>query len=252
MSDQWDAKKYIKDASFVPKLGADVWHLLDPQPSESILDLGCGDGALTKKIKDAGCHVVGIDNSQSMINAAKKQGIEAYCISGEKFSFNNKFDAVFSNAALHWMKNSQAVIENVYTVLKDGGRFIGEFGGHGNVCTVRTAIHDVLSEMGIDPTALDPWYFPRHTKYEEELKSAGFNVEFINIFNRPTIIPGDISAWLEIFAVNFCVGMTPNTKKQFIRKVVSRVRPALQNKEGTWVLDYVRLQFKAIKADKIK
>lgn len=248
MTENWNANTYTENADFVPTFGETlISNLLDPKPGELILDLGCGDGILTKKIEESNCQVIGIDSSQNMVNACIEKGIEAYCMSGESFSFDRKFDAVFSNAALHWMKKSTSVIQNVYEILKDGGRFVGEFGAHGNINEVRSAIYSVLNDMGINPDALDPWYFPSDIEYKEALESCGFSVDFINKYDRPTPLKCDIKDWLAIFAYTFCVGMDEEEKDNFMSEVTSILSPSLKNKDDIWVLDYVRLQFVAVK-----
>lgn len=247
MSDHWNAKKYKEDAAFVPALGEEVFNLLAPKARESILDLGCGDGLLTKRMKDLGCNAVGIDSSQSMVDEAKKKGLVVYRMSGDNMHFNKNFNAVFSNAALHWMKRPSIVINNVRSVLNCGGRFVGEFGGYGNIQTLRSAIYDVLRKMGRDPAALDPWYFPTQDSYQELLELGGFKVEQIKLFNRPTPILGDITDWLEIFSTAFQANLSPSKKENFISDVRSKVCKDLQSIDGSWIIDYTRLQFSAKK-----
>jgi trans-aconitate methyltransferase len=156
-SQQWNPVQYAENARFVSDLGMPVVALLSPQANEHILDLGCGDGALTIKLMQLGCNVTGVDSSPEMVNVAKLLGLNAYVMSGEALQFNNQFDAVFSNAALHWMKNPEAIIEGVWRALKPGGRFVAEFGGYGNVATIVNAIESALAlrELPIK----NPWFF---------------------------------------------------------------------------------------------
>lgn len=145
----WSPEQYAKHARFVSTLGVPVIGLLSPNRGESILDLGCGDGALTMKLMELGCTVVGVDSSADMVAAAKSLGLNAHVIDGESLRFTSEFDAVFSNAALHWMKDPERVITGVWRSLKPGGRFVGEFGGYGNVATIVRAIESALSSRGL-------------------------------------------------------------------------------------------------------
>jgi len=135
----WDPETYAKNARFVANLGLDVLALLAPEPGERVLDLGCGDGALTERLVAAGCSVVGIDSSAAQVTAARARGLDARVGRGESLPFEGEFDAVFSNAALHWIRDADAVVKSVYRALKPGGRFVGELGGAGNVGTIRSA-----------------------------------------------------------------------------------------------------------------
>ena len=147
----WEAQRYARNARFVADLGQPVVELLAPQPGERILDLGCGDGALTRKLVELGCSVVGVDAGPDMIRAARELGLDAHVVDGHELAFEREFDAVFSNAALHWMKRDpQEVIAGVARALRPGGRFVGEMGGHGNVAAIVTALLAVLERRGID------------------------------------------------------------------------------------------------------
>src|SRR5262245_55117120 len=147
----WHPDRYIRNAGFVAQLGLPVVELLDPQPGERILDLGCGDGWLTEKLVDVGCQVVGVDSSAEQIAAARERGLEAYVIDVRQLTFEAEFDAVFSNATLHWIKQPELVITGAWRALKPGGRFVGEFGGYGNVARIATALHQGLAQRGVDP-----------------------------------------------------------------------------------------------------
>jgi len=142
---KWSPADYAANAAFVPALGAPVLELLDPQPGERILDLGCGDGVLTEKIVAAGAVVIGVDASAAMIEAAQARGLDAHVVDGQALEFDSEFDAVFSNAALHWMLDSVAVANGVYRALRPGGRFVGEMVGEGNIATLRAGIRAELT-----------------------------------------------------------------------------------------------------------
>src|SRR5271167_4105035 len=182
----WDSESYAKNARFVTDLGAQVLALLDPRPGEQILDLGCGDGVLTKKILDLGCRVVGIDSSPVFVASARRLGLDVAVRNAYELDFERIFDAVFSNAALHWMKDADVVIRGVARSLRPKGRFVAEFGGHNCVKTIQTALIDELDRRGYDGHAANPWYFPTVEAYGERLVAAGFGVRYIALMPRPT------------------------------------------------------------------
>jgi trans-aconitate methyltransferase len=221
--------------------------LLAPKPGEKILDLGCGDGVLTKKLVDLGCEVVAVDSSVPQIEAARKLGLNAYAISGEDLQYEEEFDAVFSNAVLHWIKRADAMLAAVYRSLKPGGRFVAECGGHGCVGKIRTALVQALEHRGIDGEARVPWYFPTPGDYAARLERAGFRVDSIALIPRPTPLPGDIIGWLETFALNFFQGFSDEERRDYLQEVRNILEPQLRDADGTWVADYVRLRFAATK-----
>jgi trans-aconitate methyltransferase len=243
----WNAEAYSKNARFVSDLGAPLLDLLDPKPGEMILDLGCGDGALTEKIKSAGSSVIGADASRPLLEAAHARGLNVVQADGERLAFGRHFGAVFSNAALHWMKHADRVVEGVARCLKPGGRFVGEFGGKGNVQTIRAALHSALRKRGIDPWSADPWYYPSPEEYSELLTQFGFAVEYIELIPRPTKLPGDILAWLEVFAQPFINSVPSAENNTLLNEVRHGVEPLLRQADGSWYADYVRLRFKAIR-----
>ena len=157
---QWNASDYARVGSFVPALGMPALELLDPQPGERILDVGCGDGALTRRIIERGASVVGIDSSAEMIDAAKAAGLDAHRLEAEDMRFDAEFDAAFSNAALHWMLDRDAVAAAIFRALKPGGRFAGEMGGEGNIAILRLGIRAELTERGYPVPAHDPQLYP--------------------------------------------------------------------------------------------
>ena len=167
----WDPNRYAQNARFVADLGAPLIELLAPQPGERILDLGCGDGALTEKLAACGCTVVGVDGSAEQIAATRARRLDARVMNGEALDFDRQFDAVFSNAALHWMKRADAVIDGVRRALKPGGRFVAEMGGAGCVAKVRGALTTALRRRDIDAVPLDPWYFPTAEDYGGRLRA---------------------------------------------------------------------------------
>jgi trans-aconitate methyltransferase len=243
----WDPDRYARTARFVADLGQPVVELLAPRAGERILDLGCGDGALTKRLADIGAGVVGVDSSAEMVAAAKAAGLDAQVMSGEALTFDGEFDAVFSNAALHWMRRPAAVIAGVWRALRPGGRFVGEFGGHGNVQHIKTALVAALDRRGLDGQAAVPWYFPTPDEYRGLLEAQGFRVRVAELIPRPTPLPGDIVDWLDNFAENFTRQVPAAERKDFLREVAAALRPHLCNADGVWSADYVRLRFAADK-----
>ncbi|HXQ22324.1 MAG TPA: methyltransferase domain-containing protein [Candidatus Acidoferrales bacterium] len=243
----WDPERYARNARFVAELGMPVVELLAPRAGERILDLGCGDGVLTEKLVAMGCHVVGVDGSAAQVAAARARGLDVQVMDGEHLTITGPFDAVFSNAALHWMKNADAVIAGVWRVLKRGGRFVAECGGHGCVATIATALGDALRHRGIDAARVNPWYFPTTEDYRARLEAQGFTVRYIALIPRPTPLPGDITGWLETFAESFTAALPPAERPAFIDEVREALRPHLCDAEGAWTADYVRLRFAADK-----
>jgi trans-aconitate methyltransferase len=243
----WDADQYAKNARFVAELGAPAVDLLAPQPHERILDLGCGDGALTLKLVQLGCEVVGVDSSIELVEAARRLGVDARVGDGERLEFAGEFDAVFTNAALHWMKNANGVIEGVYRALVPGGRFVGEFGGYGCVNRIRTALVSGLNRRGIAGESHVPWYFPTAGEYAVRLERAGFRVDSIALIPRPTPLPGDVLGWLETFGQSFTGALRVEERADYLQEVQGALAPLLRDASGIWVADYVRLRFAATK-----
>ena len=244
----WDPETYAKNARFVSDLGSPVLELLSPQPGERILDLGCGDGELTKKLADLGCDVVGVDSSAAQVEATRRLGLKAFVMNAEELPYREEFDAVFSNAVLHWIRRADAVIEGVYRALRPGGRFVAECGGHGCVNKIRTALIQAIGRRGVNGESRVPWYFPTPGDYAARLERAGFRVNSIALIPRPTPLPGDIVGWLETFAHSFLAGLDGEARAEYLREVRSILEPQLVDAQGVWVADYVRLRFSATKA----
>lgn len=249
-SQEWNSSRYAENARFVSDLGQPVLELLNPQPGERILDLGCGDGALTEKLAAAEAQVVGVDGSADMIEAARKRGLDVQAMDAYSLTFNEEFDAVFSNAALHWMKRDpDVVIQGVRCALKPGGRFAAEMGGHGCVAAIVVALCATLEKRGIkQPAAFIPWYFPTVDDYRSRLQRAGFRAEYIALIPRPTPLPTGMRAWLETFAISFTNLFPESERGAFLDEVTERLRPALCDEKGRWTADYVRLRFLARKS----
>jgi trans-aconitate methyltransferase len=244
----WDPERYARNARFVSDLGLPVVNLLAPRPGERILDLGCGDGVLAAKLAEMGCEIIAVDASEMQVEAARKLDVDARVMAGEALQFQDEFDAVFSNAALHWMLRPDAVIAAVWRALKPGGRFVAEMGGHGCVETIKTALVDELNRREIDGESFVPWYFPTIEDYSARLRKAGFVISYVSLFPRPTPLPGDVTLWLETFAENFLGPLGLDERPAYIREVREALRPKLCDANGNWTADYVRLRFAAHKA----
>ena len=244
---QWSASKYTRHAHFVSAMATEVLSLLDPQQGEEVLDLGCGEGELGTYIQGQGCTVVGIDASSSMVAAAKARGLTALQVDGHNMAFENQFDAVFSNAALHWLLQPESVIAGVRRALKTKGRFVAEMGGAGNIAALLSAMMDVFKANPDFGGFQNPWYFPSVEEYQSLLEKAGFHVESIELASRPTPLTSGLDKWLEIFADSIVSHLSDDQKRCFFNAVKIKVKPALYSEQEGWVADYVRLRFKAIK-----
>ena len=252
MSNRWKADLYDAKLDFVSQLGKGIVDLLDPQPGETVLDLGCGTGDLAHEMAMRGAKVIGMDLSARMIEAARAKypGISFLVGDGEQFVPDQPVDAVFSNAALHWMRRPEKVIACVWNALKPGGRFVAEFGGQGNVAAVIGAISRVLErDYGIDASACHPWYFPSIGQYSTLLEKQGFRVTFAAHFDRPTPMKdgeNGLRLWLDGFADAFFEGLSPAEREEAIRNIEAEARDELF-RDGVWYVDYRRLRVAAVK-----
>lgn len=245
MTHTWNPGAYARHASFVPELGVPVADLLRPRRHERILDLGCGDGALTARLAASGAEIVAVDGSPEMVAVAAARGLDARVMSGERLAFASEFDAVFSNAALHWMLDADAVLTGVRRALRPGGRFVAEFGGHGNVAAICTALHAALRSRGIDFHARFPWYFPTSEEYAIKLEAHDFALLSIGVFARPTPLTTGIRGWFETFALPFVHDLDDAARREILEELLVLLAPSLQDETGRWTADYVRLRFAA-------
>jgi trans-aconitate methyltransferase len=248
---QWDASRYDAGYSFVWKHGAGVLELLAPRAGERILDVGCGTGHLTAQIAAVGAEVIGIDRSDEMIATARRNypQLRFEVADAERFRFDEPFDAVFSNAAIHWMKDQRAVASSIYQALKPAGRFVAEFGGHGNIHHIETALRRALRQAGYDVSNEPYYYFPTVGQYATLVESVGFTVTFAAWFERPTPLEGSeagLRDWLAVFTDHFMKQVPADKRPAIIAKVEDDLRPALL-RDGTWYADYCRLRIAAIK-----
>ena len=248
MAQIWDPQAYEKNGAFVPGLAGGVLEWLDAKPTEYILDLCCGDGQLTQRITETGASVVGADASAEMVEAARVRGIAADVAKAEELPFAAKrFDAVFSNAALHWVRDQDSMMAEVHRVLKPGGRFVAEMGGHGNVAAIRVAFMAVLGRHGLVERELEENYYPTPEEYTRRLTSHGFNVERMELIPRPTPLGTDMGAWFRTFRRGVLDSLPEEMRETVVDEAVALLAPALRDGEGNWTGDYVRLRFIARK-----
>lgn len=247
----WNSNLYDNKLGMVSVLGKGVVELLAPVRGESILDLGCGTGDLAHQIQQSGAVVTGMDLSSGMIEKARLKYPSIRFVEGnaEQFSLDETFDAVFSNAALHWMKQPEKVLSCIWNSLRPQGRFVAEFGGKGNVQTVIHAINEVLVQYGIDPKTLNPWYFPSVGEYSTLLERQGFRVTYAAHFERPTKMEDGeegLYHWLNTFAGAYFQGVSDSDRTMVYEKIAETARKQLFY-EGSWHVDYKRLRIYAIK-----
>lgn len=240
---QWDAADYARVGGFVPALGEAALGLLDPQPGEHILDIGCGDGTLTLKIKEMGADVVGIDNSLSMIGAARAKGLDARLMDAAQLKFGEAFDAAFSNATLHWVLDKERAARAIWFALKPGGRFAGEMGGAGNLARLRKALDDVLVERGYGPPIYAANWYPTLEEFTAIYEQVGFKDVDARLVDRPTDLEHGVAAWVLTFRAGWLdrAGVPQDERQAIADAVADRV--------GYNIADYVRLRFIMRKPD---
>lgn len=243
-SQNWNAAQYARNGRFVADLAGGALGLLNAKPGERILDLGCGDGVLTTRIAATGAEVTGVDSSPDMVAAAQARGIDARLLNGEALGFDHEFDAVFSNAALHWMRDQDAVLASVHRALKANGRFVAEMGGHGNIAAIQVALSAVFAKHGVDTAQAEQNYFPTPASYESHLRRHGFDVEYIELIPRPTPLPeAGMRGWLETFRRGLFEQLPEPEREAALDETVRLLEPFLCDDSGQWTADYVRLRF---------
>jgi SAM-dependent methyltransferase len=247
MTQTWDPRAYGENGAFVHELAVGVLEWLAAQPGEVILDLGCGDGQLTQRIAATGARVLGVDASPQMVAAARARGVTAEQANAEALPYPDaSFDAVFSNAALHWVNDQDGMMAAVRRVLKPGGRFVAEMGGHGNIAAIRVALMAVLARHGYPDAEDGVNYYPTTEGYVRRLKRNGFEVQRISLIPRPTpLAAGGMEGWLRTFRRGVLEGLPESLRETVVTETAALLAPALRDEEGNWVADYVRLRFVA-------
>jgi len=246
----WDASAYDSDHSFVYEAATDLVDRLDPQPAERVLDLGCGTGQLTRTIADRGATVVGTDSAPDMVAGAREAHPDLSFVRADarELPFTASFDAVFSNAVLHWIDadDQDAVLAEGRRVLEPGDRFVAEFGGKGNVAGILAGLRAALADRGIEVE--NPWYFPSVAEYTARLERAGFEIRMARLFDRPTRLDdgeAGLRNWLDLFGDSFFADLAPEERAAVLDDVESHCRANHYN-DGDWVVDYRRLRFVAV------
>lgn len=245
----WDAKAYAEAASFVPAEGRPLLEALEIAPGMRVLDLGCGDGVLTAELAATGARVVGVDASPEMVAAAQALGLDARVADAaalpDAAELGGEFDAVLTNAVLHWVPDTAGVLAGVARLLRPGGLFVGEFGGLGNVATIGVAADAVLMDRGFATAPRNPWFFPGPQRWRSLLADGGFDVLDVAHLGRPTPLPRGLIGWLEVFG-DVLLQAVPDAERAGVREeVVQRCRPWLCDGDDTWIADYVRMRFRA-------
>lgn len=245
MAQTWDPAAYAQNAGFVHQLSGGVVEWLAPQAGERILDLGCGDGQLTARLSQMGAIVTGVDADSRMVDGAMSRGLDAYHAMAESLPFGDaSFDAVFSNAALHWVRDQDAMMTEVHRVLKPGGRFVAEMGGHGNIAAIRVGLMAVLARHGHGDAEEGVNYYATPEAYETRLIRHGFTVDRIELIPRPTALPeSGMEGWLRTFRRGVIEGLPPELRETVVRETAELLAPALRDESGAWTADYVRLRF---------
>lgn len=240
MTHTWSPDSYARNAPFVPALGQSILERLAPQSGERILDLGCGDGTLTASLIARGAKVVAVDESEAMVAAACAKGIDARLMDARALTFDGEFEAVFSNAVLHWVKDPGTVLAGVRRALGPGGRFVAEFGGHMNVAAIAVAIRAVLNRRRVPYEW--PWYYPTSDEYAVLVEAHGLRVTFITSFPRPTPLPTGMAGWLTTFAGAILSRVPAADRAKVEEEIIALLAPSLCDASGHWTADYVRLQ----------
>jgi len=249
---KWNADLYDDKHSFVFQYGENVLALLDAKPGEHVLDVGCGTAHLTNELREQGVIVKGVDASPEMIAKAKElfPALDVEVKDATNLGFTEAFEAVFSNATLHWIKAADAAIASIAQSLKPGGRFVAEMGGKGNMKHMIAVTRAVMQAYGFDlPESSIPWYFPSTAEYAAKLEAEGFRVTFMAHFDRPTLLQDGkqgVVKWLKMFGASF-FGNVPADKLEIILEEIAGRLEHYYEKDGEWYADYVRLRFVAVK-----
>lgn len=250
MNIKWNAADYTENFQFVHKYGEDVLGLIDAPPGSLVVDLGCGNGALSEKIREKGYRVLGVDASADMMEKAKGMHPDIEFMPGDakEFSLEEKADVIFSNAAFHWIDaaDQEKLIKNVADQLKPGGELVCEFGGKGCAETVHAALERNFNKRGIP--YLRPFYFPTIGEYAPLLEQYGLRVEYAVLFERPTVqkTENGLEDWIRMFIKKAFEAVPTDMADEIIRETVAELRDRLFE-DGKWIVDYVRIRFRARK-----
>lgn len=248
MENNVSASQYVENAAFVAELGSGVLSLLAPKPDECILDLGCGDGALSEKIASTGASVLAVDYNQDMVNKARERGLTAEVCDAGRIGYNDQFNAVFSNAALHWMTDYSSVIKGVRKALKAGGRFVAEFGEHDNLMNIRDVLKQVHDGNELFGEYREPCFNPTLAFYKAALEGGGFKLIQIERFERPTPLGEGAIEWFKMYTSGLIKDFDQETLDLYISKTMELLRKNHAFDGDSWTADFVRLRFFAVKS----
>ena len=241
---RWDTSLYDAKHSFVTKYGEDLLALLAPRAGQRILDVGCGTGHLTAQIAATGAEVVGLDHSAEMLSQARAAYPSLTFLQADaaNFTVDQPFDAVFSNAALHWVRDAAGAARSMRAALKPDGRFVAEFGGYGNIPRIAQAVRQSITELhGCDVPHV--WYFPSIAEYGTLLEANGLLLEAAWLFDRVTPLDGDegMAHWIRMFGGGMMPGFSDADREPIIAQAVAKLEPQLRI-DGRWYADYKRLR----------
>jgi len=245
MTQTWSPSDYARHADFVPALAAPLLDRLEPLSGCRVLDLGCGDGVLAREMVTRGALVVAVDASPAMVAAARDRGVDARLGDACDLTFESEFDVVFSNAVLHWVRDADAALAGIARALVPGGRFVAEFGGHGNIAAMAVGFRAVLARRGHQVEW--PWYFPTADQYAARCEAHGLRVLDVALVPRPTPLPTDMAGWLQTFGGPLTGRLPPEERLAVESEIVALLKPSLCDAAGRWTADYVRLRVEASK-----
>lgn len=244
----WDAAEYAANGRFVADLAGEVFRMLAPRAAERILDLACGDGALTARIAATGAQVVGCDADLSMLAGTAARGLQTVHSDMRTLPFEEEFDGVFSNAALHWVREQDAVLQGIHRALRPRGRFVAEMGGLGNIAAIRTALQATLARFGVNAETAGASFYPSAGEYSELLERNGFQVEQMELVPRPTRLDAGMEQWLRTFRKGVLATLSEADRDAVVQEATALLQPMLCDSNGAWWGDYVRLRFRATRS----
>lgn len=248
MNIQWDTKGYTDNFSFVHKYGEDVLELIDAKAGSFVVDLGCGNGALTEKLAERGFRTLGVDASADMVRTAKSlhPELDFKAADALELELSEKADVIFSNAVFHWIDGDkqERLIENISNQLKKGGQLVCEFGGKGCAEAVHSTLEKNFAKRGL--VYPRTFYFPSIGEYAPMLEKFGLRVEYAILFDRPTEqqTENGLEDWIRMFVKTPFENMDTEIRDTIIHETVEMLRPTLYH-HGKWFVDYVRIRIRA-------
>ncbi|TSB47672.1 class I SAM-dependent methyltransferase [Alkalicoccobacillus porphyridii] len=250
-TDSWNAQAYDGKHSFVSNYGHALLDMLNPLEGETILDLGCGTGDLATKIAQSGAKVTGVDQSPAMVQQAQSKypDLSFHVLNATKLPYQDEYDAIFSNAVLHWVKPPEQALSTIFQSLKSQGRFVAEFGGQGNVKQITDELFKQLKQSNVPSAHLEfPWYFPSIAEYTSLMEMAGFRVILAQHFDRPTPLEGEdgLRNWILMFGSSLFEGMSESSRDTIILNIEKALKDSMYQ-VGKWIADYKRIRVVGVK-----